>query len=140
MSIKSSISDYFKIDELKENLIKLIEAKFELKKLEVQEKIEGLISDIVVKIVMAAFLVLTPARSMACWTNSSSKTMLVRVSMVLLLFKEKAILYTFLVYISPSVGDQCTNCANKPCWYLAAIICKGVPLILLPWPSQPNSR
>jgi uncharacterized membrane protein YqjE len=58
MSIKSSISDYFKIDELKENLIKLIEAKFELKKLEVQEKIEGLISDIVVKIVMAAFLVL----------------------------------------------------------------------------------
>jgi hypothetical protein len=58
MSIKSSISDYFKIDELKENLIKLIEAKFELKKLEVQEKIEGLISGIVVKIVMAAFLVL----------------------------------------------------------------------------------
>ena len=58
MSIKSSISDYFKIDELKENLIKLIEAKFELKKLEVQEKIERLISGIVVKIVMAAFLVL----------------------------------------------------------------------------------
>lgn len=56
MSIKSSISDYFKIDELKENLIKLIEAKFELKKLEVQEKIEGLISGIVVKVVMAVFL------------------------------------------------------------------------------------
>ncbi len=58
MSIKSSISDYFKIDELKENLIKLIEAKFELKKLEVQEKIEGLISGIVVKVVMAVFLVM----------------------------------------------------------------------------------
>lgn len=58
MSIKSSISDYFKIDELKENLIKLIEAKFELKKLEVQEKIEGLISGLVVKIVMAVFLVM----------------------------------------------------------------------------------
>ena len=56
MSIKSSISDYFKIDELKENLIKLIEAKFELKKLEVQEKLEGLISGIVVKVVMAVFL------------------------------------------------------------------------------------
>ncbi len=56
MSIKSSISDYFKIDELKENMIKLIEAKFELKKLEVQEKIEGLISGIVVKVVMAVFL------------------------------------------------------------------------------------
>ena len=58
MSIKSSISDYFKIDELKENLVKLIEAKFELKKLEVQEKIEGLISGLVVKIVMAVFLVM----------------------------------------------------------------------------------
>lgn len=58
MSIKSSISDYFKIDELKENLIKLIEAKFELKKLEVQEKIEGLISGLVVKIVMGVFLVI----------------------------------------------------------------------------------
>ncbi len=58
MSIKSSISDYFKIDELKENLIKLIEAKFELKKLEVQEKIEGLISGIVVKVLMAVFLVM----------------------------------------------------------------------------------
>lgn len=58
MSIKSSISDYFKIDELKENLIKLIEAKFELKKLEVQEKIEGLISGIVIKMVMGVFLVM----------------------------------------------------------------------------------
>lgn len=58
MSIKSSISDYFKIDELKDNLVKLIEAKFELKKLEVQEKIEGLISGIAVKIVMGVFLVM----------------------------------------------------------------------------------
>lgn len=55
---KSSISDYFKIDELKDNLVKLIEAKFELKKLEVQEKIEGLISGIAVKIVMGVFLVM----------------------------------------------------------------------------------
>jgi phage shock protein PspC (stress-responsive transcriptional regulator) len=58
MSIKSSISDYFKIDELKENLIKLIEAKFELKKLVIQEKIEGLISGIAVKIIMGVFLVM----------------------------------------------------------------------------------
>jgi uncharacterized membrane protein YqjE len=58
MSIKSSISDYFKIDELKDNLVKLIEAKFELKKLEVQEKIEGLISGIAVKIVMGVFMVM----------------------------------------------------------------------------------
>ncbi|MCP9766568.1 hypothetical protein EGI22_01525 [Lacihabitans sp. LS3-19] len=56
MSIKSSISDYLKIDELKENFIKLIEAKFELKKLEVQEKAEDLISELIVKLVLAFFL------------------------------------------------------------------------------------
>ena len=44
--------------KLKENLVKLIEAKFELKKLEVQEKIEGLISGLVVKMAMAVFLVM----------------------------------------------------------------------------------
>ena len=56
MSIKSSISDYLKIDELKENFVKLIEAKFELKKLEVQEKAEVLISELIVKLVLAFFL------------------------------------------------------------------------------------
>jgi uncharacterized membrane protein YqjE len=58
MSLKSSISDYFKLDELKENLLKLIEAKFELKKLEIQEKVEGLVSVILVKLFMAVFLVM----------------------------------------------------------------------------------
>ena len=36
------MSDFLKIGELKENLIKLIEAKFELTKLNVQDKIEGI--------------------------------------------------------------------------------------------------
>jgi hypothetical protein len=37
------MSDFLKIGELKENLIKLIEAKFELTKLNVQDKIEGIV-------------------------------------------------------------------------------------------------
>ncbi|MDZ7936292.1 MAG: phage holin family protein [Emticicia sp.] len=36
------MSDFLKIGELKENLVKLIEAKFELTKLSVQDKIEGI--------------------------------------------------------------------------------------------------
>ncbi len=36
------MSDFLKIGELKENLVKLIEAKFELTKLNVQDKIEGI--------------------------------------------------------------------------------------------------
>lgn len=56
MSIKSSISEFFKFDELKDNFIRLIEAKFELKKLEVQEKVENLITDLIVKIAVGIFL------------------------------------------------------------------------------------
>ena len=37
------MSDFLKIGELKENLVKLIEAKFELTKLNVQDKIEGIV-------------------------------------------------------------------------------------------------
>lgn len=36
------MSDFLKIGELKENLVKLIEAKFELTKLNIQDKIEGI--------------------------------------------------------------------------------------------------
>ncbi len=35
------MSDFLKINELRENIIKLIEAKFELAKLGIQDKIEG---------------------------------------------------------------------------------------------------
>ncbi len=37
------MSDFLKIGELKDNLVKLIEAKFELTKLNVQDKIEGIV-------------------------------------------------------------------------------------------------
>jgi uncharacterized membrane protein YqjE len=56
MSLKSSIAEYLKIDEIKENFIKLIEAKFELKKLEFQEKAENWISELMVKLILALFL------------------------------------------------------------------------------------
>lgn len=58
MSIKSSISDFLKVDELKLNLLTLLEAKFELKKLEVQGKLEGILADVVVKLLIGVFVFL----------------------------------------------------------------------------------
>ncbi len=46
------MSDFLRIGELKENLVRLIEAKFELGKISIQEKIES----ITVKILYALFL------------------------------------------------------------------------------------
>ncbi len=42
MNLKDDMSDFLKIGELRENIVKLIEAKFELTKLGVQDKIEGI--------------------------------------------------------------------------------------------------
>lgn len=39
--------DYLRINELRENIVKLIEAKFELSKIEIQEKIEGFVSQLI---------------------------------------------------------------------------------------------
>lgn len=49
MNLKDDMSDFLKIGELRENIIKLIEAKFELTKLGIQDKIES----IAVKVVYA---------------------------------------------------------------------------------------
>lgn len=51
MNLKDDMSDFLKIGELRENIVKLIEAKFELAKLGVQDKIES----IAVKAVHALF-------------------------------------------------------------------------------------
>jgi uncharacterized membrane protein YqjE len=56
MSLKNDIMDYLKINELRENIVKLIEAKFELTKIEIQEKIEGLVSQLIHSI-LTMFLV-----------------------------------------------------------------------------------
>jgi amino acid transporter len=42
MNLKDDMSDFLKIGELRENIIKLIEAKFELTKLGIQDKIESI--------------------------------------------------------------------------------------------------
>ena len=42
MNLKDDMSDFLKIGELRENIVKLIEAKFELTKLGVQDKIESI--------------------------------------------------------------------------------------------------
>ena len=52
MSLKDNISDYFRINELRDNVAHLIEAKIELVKIDFQEKIE----DIIVKVIYAAVL------------------------------------------------------------------------------------
>lgn len=56
MGIKSKISEYFNFGELKDNLVRLVEAKFELKKIEIQEKLEGLAAQFLIK--LFSFLVL----------------------------------------------------------------------------------
>ncbi|MFN3488450.1 MAG: phage holin family protein [Emticicia sp.] len=46
------MSDFLKIGELKENLVKLIEAKFELTKLNIQDKIEGIAVKVAYALIM----------------------------------------------------------------------------------------
>lgn len=59
MNIKNTLSEYFKISELKENITSIIEARVELKKLEIQEKIEPKIAKLVMKLILGsvAFLI-----------------------------------------------------------------------------------
>jgi uncharacterized membrane protein YqjE len=56
MSLKSSINDFLKIDELKENLFKLAESKFELKKLELLAKVEKLLAKVIMHVLVAIFI------------------------------------------------------------------------------------
>jgi uncharacterized membrane protein YqjE len=56
MSLKSSISYFLKFDELKETLLKLVESKVELKKLELLAKVEKLLAKIILHILIAIFL------------------------------------------------------------------------------------
>lgn len=54
--MKTSISDFLKIDELKDNLLKLAESKFELKKLELLAKVEKLLAKVVMNVLVAIFI------------------------------------------------------------------------------------
>ncbi|MCR9062963.1 MAG: phage holin family protein [Cytophagales bacterium] len=51
MGLKNSLSDLLKIGEIKDNVIGLIEAKFELKKLEIQEKAERAVADLIYRFI-----------------------------------------------------------------------------------------
>ncbi len=54
--MKSSISNFLKIDELKDNLFKLAESKFELKKLELLAKVEKLLAKVIMNVLIAIFV------------------------------------------------------------------------------------
>ncbi|MGL4631683.1 MAG: phage holin family protein [Leadbetterella sp.] len=51
MSFLSGVSDFLKLDELKANFIRLIEAKFELKKLEIKDQLKEPIAKLVYTLV-----------------------------------------------------------------------------------------
>jgi uncharacterized membrane protein YqjE len=55
VGFKNSISDLFKLGETKDAVIKLVEAKFELKKLEIQEKAERGISELIFTLGLVIF-------------------------------------------------------------------------------------
>ncbi|WP_341226582.1 phage holin family protein [uncultured Arcticibacterium sp.] len=52
MSLKSSIGDLFKLGEIKDSVISLIEAKLELKKIEIQEKAERGVAELIFAILL----------------------------------------------------------------------------------------
>lgn len=56
MSIKSSISDFFKVEELRDNVFKLAESKFQLKKLELLGKIEKIAAKLIMQILAVLFI------------------------------------------------------------------------------------
>jgi cytochrome c biogenesis protein CcdA len=53
MSLKDSVMGFLKIDELKDNLVKLLEAKFELKKIEIIDKAKPKIADLIFKLILS---------------------------------------------------------------------------------------
>jgi Putative Actinobacterial Holin-X, holin superfamily III len=55
MSLKESVIGFLKIDELKDNLVKLLEAKFELKKIEIIDKAKPKIEDLIFKLFLGIF-------------------------------------------------------------------------------------
>jgi hypothetical protein len=56
MGIKNTLSDMFNLGEIKDKIIELIEAKFELKKLEIQEKAEKGVAEVIFALGLMIFL------------------------------------------------------------------------------------
>lgn len=58
MSIKNSISDFFKVEDLKDNVLKLVESKVELKKLELFGKLEKILAKVIINVIMGVIVFL----------------------------------------------------------------------------------
>ena len=78
IQVKESITDFLKISEFRDNIIKLIEAKFELTKLGFQEKIEGIavksiymLLTFILCIMVLIFLSILIAIGLNIWMNSA---------------------------------------------------------------------
>ena len=78
IQVKESITDFLKISEFRDNIIKLIEAKFELTKLGFQEKIEGIavkaiymLLTFILCITVLIFLSILLAIGLNIWMNSA---------------------------------------------------------------------
>jgi hypothetical protein len=52
MGIKTGITDFLKIETFKENIFTLVEAKYELKKLDIQEKLASILVNLLLKIIL----------------------------------------------------------------------------------------
>ncbi len=93
MGFKDSITDFLKINELRENIIKLIEAKFELTKIEIQEKVEGLVSQLIHSILtlffafmLVIFLCILIAVGINKWLESNYWGFVIVTALFLILF------------------------------------------------------
>ena len=78
IQVKESITDFLKISEFRDNIIKLIEAKFELTKLGFQEKIEGIavkavymLLTFILSIMLLIFLSILIAIGLNIWMDSA---------------------------------------------------------------------
>ena len=100
------MSDFLKIGELKENLIKLIEAKFELTKLNVQDKIEGIVVKVayalitfILGIVVIIFLSILIALGLNHLIGSSWLGFLIMFGFYILILAQSLLLILMLILI-----------------------------------------
>jgi hypothetical protein len=51
MSLKNTLSDFFNVNQVKDAVFRLVEAKLELKKLEILEKVEEVLADMLLRVI-----------------------------------------------------------------------------------------
>jgi amino acid transporter len=112
------MSDFLKIGELKENLVKLIEAKFELTKLNVQDKIEGIavkaayaLITFILGIVVVIFLSIVIALGINYLLESSWLGFLIMfgiyaIILVIFIFAKKSVLNTIKKRVEKVIDEN----------------------------------